>query len=69
MTHEVIVYRNPMEKALWDFWMGPVGGPIVMWLCLAAMAVLVVYVLAAVLSGPYNRAMWKLTKNRRYLRF
>ncbi len=36
MKHEVIVYRNPAEAALWDFITSTTGSNLVLWLVCAA---------------------------------
>jgi hypothetical protein len=61
MSHEIIVYRNPMEKMMWDFWMGPVGSVIMMWVCSIAMVALLLYVVHAMLRPTIDRLLFKHT--------
>lgn len=56
---EVIVYRSPLEKMLWDFWLGPQGCGIIAWLSILAIIAITLGVLWSFLERPVNRLKWK----------
>lgn len=63
MTQEIVVYRNPLEKLMWDFWLGPQGSAIIVWLSAIALVVILGYIVWAVAVAPIVTA-WQRRSRR-----